>query len=194
MAEIFKESLEGVRVIKRSFYVDERGYFEEMYRKSLYRELGIETDFVQDNHSFSIKGVIRGMHFQSYPGQAKLITVTVGSIYDVFVDIRPNSSSFGKYGARILKAEENEQLFIPSGYAHGFAVLSDEAHVFYKVSSGYNPETEHTFRYDDPKIGIEWPISQPILSEKDRNAKFLNEVIRESLDSRCCRTTWHSSH
>jgi len=118
------------------------------------------------------------MHFQSEPGQAKLISVIIGTIYDVFVDIRPESPTFGKWGAREIDAEKHEQIFIPVGFAHGFAVLSESAHVLYKVSSVFNPETEKTFCFDDPFVGIEWPFEHPLLSEKDRNALSFAEVVR----------------
>ncbi len=184
MTEIVEEILEGVKLINRSFHADERGFFVEGYRRPLYREFGIEDDFVQDNHSFSKKGVVRGMHFQSSPGQAKLIFVALGTIYDVFVDIRKESKNFGKWGARVLDSSKGQQLYLPAGFAHGFAVLSESAHVLYKVSSVFNPKTERTFRFDDPEVGIEWPISEPILSEKDRGALTLKEVLCESVDSR----------
>lgn len=114
------------------------------------------------------------MHFQSTPGQAKLVTVITGKIYDVFVDIRPESENFGKWGA--VELDQSNQLLVPVGFAHGFAVLSESAHVLYKVSNFYNPETEKSFRYDDPRIGIKWPIEKPILSERDRNAPGFKEA------------------
>lgn len=156
---------------------DERGFFAELYHKPRYSEMGIPSDFVQDNHSCSVKGTVRGMHFQSKPGQGKLITVIAGAIYDVFVDIRSDSETFGKWGSCILDANEHEQLFIPVGFAHGFAVLSDSAHVIYKVSALFNPSTEKSFRFDDPEVGIEWPIDHPILSERDRLAPSLRESL-----------------
>jgi dTDP-4-dehydrorhamnose 3,5-epimerase len=177
MVALIEEKLEEVKWVRLKAFVDERGSFQELYRSSLYKELGIDVDFVQDNHSISKKGTIRGMHFQSSPGQAKLVSVLEGTIFDVYVDIRKNSPAFGKWGGRILEAKEGDQLFIPVGFAHGFAVLSDTAHVVYKVSAEYNAEKECTFRYDDPAVGIEWPVSAPILSEKDRGAKTLDEVV-----------------
>lgn len=170
--------LPGIKHIQLKAFFDERGFFSEIYRQPLYEESGITARFVQDNHSFSKGGVIRGMHFQSTPGQAKLISVISGTIYDVFVDIRPNSPTFGKWAAVELDAKRNEQLFIPAGFAHGFGVLSDSAHVLYKVSSLYHPDTEKSFRFDDPAVGIAWPIERPILSEKDRLAPNFNEVVK----------------
>jgi len=164
-----------VKVIQKKRFSDERGFFLETYRRPLYEEVGILDTFVQDNHSFSKEGTIRGMHFQSTPGQGKLISVIHGRIYDVFVDIRPGSPSFGKWGSYILDADNFEQLYIPVGFAHGFAALSD-VHLLYKVSSLFDPEAEMTFRFDDETLGIDWPISNPILSEKDRLAPSFEEV------------------
>ncbi len=177
MATALPLEISDVLHIQLKTFVDERGSFMEMYRKPLYEELGISCSFVQDNYSFSKKGTIRGMHFQSDPGQAKLISVISGTIYDVYVDIRPASSTFGRWGAKELDSSQPEQLFIPEGFAHGFAVLSDTAHVLYKVSTIFNPEMEKTFRFDDPTVGIEWPVDTPILSKRDQNAPSFQEVI-----------------
>lgn len=177
MIEVTEETLAGVKYISLTTFADERGFFSESYRKPLYQEKGIDASFVQDNHSFSKKGTIRGMHFQTVPGQAKLVSVLVGVIYDVFVDIRPHSPTFGKWGARELDAQKGEQLYIPVGFAHGFAVLSDGAHVLYKVSSVYNSETEKTFRFDDPDVGIKWPVDNPIISERDKTAPLFKELF-----------------
>lgn len=176
MIEIIELALPGVKKIKLRDFSDSRGFFQETYRKPVYVKNGILCDFVQDNHSFSEKGTLRGMHYQSQPGQAKLVTPIVGTIYDVFVDIRPASPTFGKWSAATLSSENHEQIFIPAGYAHGFAVLSESAHVCYKVSTVFDPATECTFRYDDPAIGIEWPFDHPILSEKDALAPTLGEL------------------
>jgi len=170
-------ALPEVKKIQLKSFGDERGFFVEMYRKPLYEEKGITTSFVQDNHSFSVQGTVRGMHFQTGKGQAKLVTVLLGEICDVFVDIRPDSPTFRQWGSYVLSAEKHEQLFIPEGFAHGFAVLSETAHICYKVSTVYDPETEKGFRFDDPSIGIEWPVENPVLSEKDRAAPLLDEVI-----------------
>lgn len=169
-----KLQLSGVQLIQLKNFIDSRGSFRECYKKPLYVERGITCDFVQDNHSFSKKGVIRGMHFQ--PGQAKLLTVISGKILDVYVDVRPDSPTFGKWEAVVLDAEKSEQLFIPDGYAHGFAVLSESAHLFYKVSALYDPASEMTLCYNDPEVGIQWPFEKPILSEKDRHAPTLEQL------------------
>lgn len=165
--------LEEIKPIQLKTFSDERGFFTEIHRHK-------DLVFVQDNLSFSKQGVIRGMHFQSTPGQAKLITVISGAIYDVFVDIRPNSETFGKWEGVELKS--GQQLLIPVGFAHGFAAL-DDAHLLYKMSSFYHPETEKGFRYDDPAVGIQWPFEDPILSERDRNASSFKEVVNVGLDS-----------
>ncbi len=178
MIGIVDQKISDVKLIRRKVFSDERGFFSETYRKFLYEEEGIAVDFVQDNHSCSVKGTIRGMHFQGSPGQAKLITVVVGKIYDVFVDIREDSPTFGQWGSCILDASESEQLFIPIGFAHGFAALSDVSHVLYKVSSVFDPNEEKTFRYDDPEVGISWPFENPILSERDQNASSLKEILQ----------------
>ncbi len=168
--------LQGLILIKPKVFRDHRGFFLETFQQSLYEKLGISGSFAQDNHSYSQKGCIRGMHFQSSPGQAKLIRVAVGKIYDVAVDIRPSSPTYGQWEAVILDDELHHQLFIPVGFAHGFCVLSQEAHVLYKVSTPYNPQYEKGFRWDDPMVNIKWPFDYPIVSERDQDAPFLHEI------------------
>jgi dTDP-4-dehydrorhamnose 3,5-epimerase len=169
--------LNGLIFIEPTLFKDPRGFFLETYRSNHYRNLGIECTFVQDNHSYSAKGTLRGMHFQSDPGQAKLIRCAQGAIYDVAVDIRPASPTFGQWEGVILDSEKHCQLFLPVGFAHGFCVLSEGAHVMYKVSSNYDPKTEMGFRFDDPDIGINWPIDEPILSERDKNSPRFKEMV-----------------
>lgn len=152
-------------------FADDRGFFSETFRQSW-----SEYQFVQDNHSFSKQGVVRGMHFQRSPGQVKWVTVLTGVIFDVVVDIRKESSTFGQWAGVYLDADKGDQLLIPVGFAHGFCVTSQEAHVLYKVSAYYDPQEEKTFRYDDPDINILWPIENPILSERDESAPLLREV------------------
>lgn len=159
-----------VKKIPLKKFFDERGYFEEVYRDQ-------GEGFVQINHSFSKKGVIRGLHFQKGEGQAKLITLLSGEIYDVFVDIRPYSKTFGKWGAYTLMSEKNEQLFIPKGFAHGFAALTENVHLIYQVDTFFNPALEGVIAYNDPAIGIQWPIDNPLLSEKDLKAPTLGQVF-----------------
>jgi dTDP-4-dehydrorhamnose 3,5-epimerase len=168
--------LKGVKLIQPRVFTDSRGFFFESYHEPRYEEFGIKCRFVQDNHSYSKQGTIRGMHFQKHPGQDKLIRVVHGKIFDVFVDIRPESPTYCHWEGVYLDAEEHRQLFIPIGFAHGFCVVSHEAHVLYKVSSVYNPETECGFRWDDPTVGINWPISGPCISERDSSAKFLKDL------------------
>lgn len=174
--EIKDLNLQGAKLISPQVFRDGRGYFLESHQASKYRELEIMDEFVQDNHSCSSKGVVRGMHFQSEPGQAKLVRVASGQIFDVIVDIRPNSPTFGKWVGNLLDGEKHQQLYIPVGFAHGFCVLSDEAHVLYKTSTIYNSETEKGFRFDDPEIGIEWPVKDPIVSERDQKCPYFYEL------------------
>ncbi|MES2122478.1 MAG: dTDP-4-dehydrorhamnose 3,5-epimerase [Chlamydiota bacterium] len=176
--EVVDYFLSEVKHLRPRIFADGRGFFRETYRKPLYESLGIFCDFVQDNHSYSQKGTIRGMHFQRFPGQAKLITVMSGRIFDVFVDIRKESATFGKWEGVYLDAERGDQVFIPAGYAHGFCVVSEDAHVCYKVSAVYDPLEERCFRYDDPFVGIEWPTAHPLLSERDKLSPSLEEALR----------------
>ena len=177
--EATKLSLEGLLLIKPTVFHDNRGFFLETFQQSIYEKLGIQCPFVQDNHSYSQKGCIRGMHFQSTPGQAKLIRVAVGKIFDVAVDIRPHSPTFGKWEGVILDDQLHEQLYIPVGFAHGFCVLSDEAHVLYKVSHPYIAECEKGFRFDDPFVNIQWPVAHPMISQRDKLAPLLNDILQE---------------
>ncbi len=176
--EIKDLSLPGVKFIRPKIFHDDRGFFRETFRRPLYHQVGIDCDFVQDNHSFSKKGTIRGMHFQRTPGQAKLVTVMEGKIFDVFVDIRPDSPTFGQWDGVYLDSSLGEQIFVPVGYAHGFCVVSEHAHVCYKVSNIYDPKEERSFRFDDPLVGIHWPLDTPLISDRDRNSPLLKEAIR----------------
>lgn len=174
--QVIDLGLEGLKLIKPKVFKDERGYFLESFKQSLYEQMGINEHFQQDNHSYSKKDCIRGMHFQSYPGQAKLVRVGVGKIFDVVVDMRKLSSTYGQWEGVILDDQEHAQLYVPVGFAHGFCVLSDEAHVFYKVSNPYDPKTEKGFRWDDPDINIKWPTKSPLVSERDKTAPFFKEL------------------
>lgn len=168
--------LKGLLLIKPKVFRDSRGFFLETFQQSSYEKAGIQCSFVQDNHSFSQKGCIRGMHFQSIPGQAKLIRVGVGKIFDVAVDIRPDSPTYGQWEGVILDDQSHHQLFIPVGFAHGFCVISPEAHVLYKVSTPYDPKHEKGFRWDDPTIKIDWPVDNPLISERDQQAPFFEQL------------------
>lgn len=169
--------LEGVKLVYPQVFRDKRGFFLEIFNKSQYEEAGIKIDFPQDNLSYSKYGTIRGMHFQTDPGQAKLVKVIKGRIYDVFVDIRKNSKTFGNWRGIYLSEDEHQQLFIPVGFAHGFCCVSDDAYVMYKVSSQYDPYAEKVFRYDDKEVGIKWPVVNPILSDRDLSAPFFSDVF-----------------
>ncbi len=171
-------SLEGLKKIRPKIFFDDRGFFRETFRKNLYQNLGIIDDFVQDNHSFSKRGTIRGMHFQRFPGQAKLVTVMEGEIFDVVVDMRKTSSTFGQWEGIYLNAASGDQLYVPVGFAHGFCAMSEQVHVCYKVSTVYDPEQECSFRFDDPDVGIVWPIEHPVLSERDRLCPLFKEAIQ----------------
>lgn len=175
---IVELSLKGIKLILPRIFKDDRGFFLESYHLETYMKEGIDLAFVQDNHSFSKKGTIRGMHFQRSPGQAKLVRVIEGEIFDVVVDIRPDSQTFGKWEGVYLDGKSCKQLFIPVGFAHGFCVVSQSAHVLYKVSSNYNPDEEKGFRFDDSEIGIEWPESNPVLSTRDQESPFFSELFK----------------
>ena len=165
--KITKTHLLGCIVIEPKVFRDARGFFLETYQKEKYQEIGITEDFVQDNRSRSAKGVLRGLHFQTNQPQGKLVSVTSGAVYDVAVDLRPESATFGSYFGLVLSAELNNQLYIPPGFAHGFCVLSDSADFLYKCTQYYNPESESGIQWNDPTLRINWPISNPFVSEKD---------------------------
>ncbi len=164
--------LTGPLFLAPAVYGDERGFFLESYRRSALAELGVEDQFVQDNHSRSRERVVRGMHFQ--PGQAKLVRCVRGAILDVIVDIRRGSPQFGEWEAFRLDDAEHRQLYVPNGFAHGFCVLSEVADVTYKVSTYYDPEAESGFSYADPDVAIEWPDAERLIgSDRDRDAPTL---------------------
>lgn len=161
--------LTGPLLLAPTVHGDERGFFLEAYRRDVLAELGIDVDFVQDNHSRSRRGIVRGMHFQ--PGQAKLVRCVRGAIFDVLVDIRRGSPQFGQWEGVVLDDLEHRMLFCPDGFAHGFCVLSDVADVTYKVSTYYDPGAESGFAFDDPQVAIEWPAEIDLIaSERDRTA------------------------
>ena len=158
---------------------DDRGFFFETYRRNEYADLGIDAEFVQDNHSRSVRGTIRALHFQLTPGQAKLIRVARGSIYDVAVDLRRDSPTYGQFEAFELTDENARQIFIPVGFAHGFCVTSEQADVAYKVSSYYDQQTERGIAWDDPDIEIPWPAAEALVSDRDRTNPRLAEIASE---------------
>jgi len=175
-----KTNIEGLIIVKPDVFEDSRGYFYESYNKKKYAELGIDTQFFQDNISKSVRGTIRGLHYQAPPfAQAKLCSVIVGKVLDVAVDIRFGSPTFGKYFACELSEENKFQLWIPVGFAHGFSVLSDVAIFSYKCSEVYNKEFERSILYNDPQIKIDWKVENPIVSDKDLKATPFNKIEKD---------------
>jgi dTDP-4-dehydrorhamnose 3,5-epimerase len=169
--------LEGPILIEPEVHGDERGFFVETYRRNVFAELGIGEEFVQDNHSRSRRGVLRGMHFQS--GMAKVVRCASGAIIDVVVDIRRGSPSFASWESVELSDVDGLQLYVPEGFAHGFCVTSEVADVTYKCTAYYDPAAEGGFRYDDPEVGIDWPELELQVSERDRTAPLLRDLAGE---------------
>lgn len=169
--------IEGVTLIEPDVHRDERGFFLETYHQARYHEAGLGAVFVQDNHSKSAHGTLRGMHMQVERAQTKLVRTIAGRIWDVAVDVRTNSSTFGCYVGAELSAENQKQLYIPTGMLHGFVVLSEEAEVEYKCSDFYDPSSEVSVLWNDPEVAIEWPIETPTLSGKDAKALPLSSVM-----------------
>ena len=168
----------GSWLLTPKVHTDSRGQFVESFQKGVFAEqTGLSIDFIQDNEVVSHQGVVRGLHLQKDPhGQAKLIRVVQGNIYDVAVDLRANSSTYGEWFGVELSADNQTQLFLPKGFAHGYSVLSERAIVQYKVDSAYNPQAESGIRYNDPDLGIDWQVDNPILSEKDQKLSFLKDL------------------
>lgn len=166
--------IDDLVLIEPEVHGDDRGFLVEAYREDDLRELGVNASFVQDNHSRSRGPVLRGIHYQS--GQAKLIRCPRGRVWDVAVDLRPDSPTYKRWEGCELDGERHLQLFVPDGFGHGFCLLSDEADVLYRLSSYYDPALEGGIAWDDPEIGIEWPIANPLLSDRDRNAPRLAEI------------------
>ena len=170
--KIIKTSIPDVLIIEPKVFADDRGFFFESFNKTLWQKAtGVKDDFVQDNHSRSIKNVLRGLHYQIRQPQGKLVRIIVGEVFDVAVDLRKSSSTFGQWTGVNLSAENKRQLWIPKGFAHGFLVLSDVAEVLYKATDYYAPEHERSIIWNDPDIGIKWPLrNKPLLSKKDNLA------------------------
>jgi dTDP-4-dehydrorhamnose 3,5-epimerase len=168
--------LEGLVLVEPDVFADSRGFFMETFRANLHAELGIDVPFVQDNHSRSQKGAIRAFHFQLQPGQAKLVRCARGAVHDVAIDLRRDSPTYRQWEAFELTDQNHHQLFVPVGFAHGFCVTSEVADFVYKVSSYYDPDTERGIAYDDPDIGVEWPVDKPLISERDRSNPPLAEI------------------
>lgn len=181
MIRIEHAPLGGIKVLHTKVFRDHRGHFRELWHASRYESAGIDREFVQDNVSVSVRDVIRGLHYQYPRGQGKLVSVLQGEIWDVAVDVRRGSPSFGEWYGVNLSAANGEQLYIPEGFAHGFAVLSKQAVVAYKCTDFHHPESERTILWNDPEIGIQWPVAGPVLSEKDLKGDLLREVAEAEL-------------
>ncbi len=186
MPESLPTKLDGVVLVEPQVHGDERGFMVESFSRDAWAALGVDTPFVQHNHSRSAKGTLRGIHFQTEPGQAKLVRCARGSILDVAVDLRRGSLTYGQWEAHVLDDVKHRQLFVPVGFGHGFAVLSDVADVTYLVSSLYDPATEAGIAWDDPGVGVEWQVTDPLLSERDKTAPHLAEIA-DSLPFRSAR-------
>lgn len=181
-----KTKLEGVTLCVPEVFRDARGFFMETYHAARYIEGGVRAVFVQDNCSRSSKGVLRGLHYQLHKPQAKLVSCLRGEIFDVAVDIRRGSPTFGQWAGAVLSEENSHQLFIPGGFAHGFCVLSEVAEISYKCSEFYDPRDDRGLRWNDPELGIAWPLAAPVLSGKDAAQPFLKDVAEAQLPVYVC--------
>lgn len=178
---ITRFEIEGLLLIEPKVFGDARGFFVESWNERRYREAGIAGAFVQDNLSFSRGGTLRGLHFQNPAAQGKLVYVLQGEVFDVAVDIRRSSPTFGRWHGVTLSGENKRQFFVPPGFAHGFAVVSETALFAYKCTEFYAPQNEATIAWNDPDIGIQWPMVNPVLSEKDQRGQRLKDVPPEKL-------------
>jgi len=169
--------ISDVILVETKSFPDERGFFLESFKESAFHANGINARFIQDNLTHSIKGVLRGLHYQKAPkAQAKLVTALRGEIFDVVVDIRKGSPTYGKWIGETLSEQNHKLLYIPEGFAHGFCVLSEEADIFYKVNQEYSPEDDRGFIWNDPEIDVKWPIEKPIVSKKDQKLPILKNA------------------
>ena len=177
--KIIDTKIPDVKLLEPQVFGDERGFFMETFRDEWFKENVANRTFVQENHSKSVKGVLRGLHYQTENTQGKLVRVVSGAVFDVAVDMRESSPTFGQWVGEILSAENKRQLWIPEGFAHGFYVLTDEAEFTYKCTDYYNPKAEHSLIWNDETVGIEWPLEgEPSLSAKDLSGKVLSEAIK----------------
>ena len=175
--QIVNTALESVKILEPKVFGDERGFFLESWNRAAFERAGLPGEFVQDNHSRSAQGVLRGLHYQLHRPQGKLVRVTSGAVFDVAVDLRRDSAQFGHWTGVLISAENRRQLWVPPGFAHGFLVLSESADFQYKCTEYYAPEHERSLAWDDPALGIEWPLAEsgpPQLSAKDQNADSLS--------------------
>lgn len=180
--KVQKTKLPGVLLIEPAVFGDQRGYFKESWNRKVFAEQGLDLDFVQDNLSFSRRGILRGLHFQNPDPQGKLVQALLGEVFDVAVDIRKGSPTFGQWFGALLSAENHLQMYVPEGFAHGFCVLSETALFAYKCTDAYNPKAEYSLRYDDPDIGIDWPLDEPpTVSAKDEEAWLLRDFPEDAL-------------
>ncbi len=178
----FKDTpLQGVKIIQLRLFKDDRGFFMETYKKSDFENAGINEEFIQDNHSFSSKGVLRGIHFQSEPhAQGKLVQVIKGTVWDVAVDLIPGSSTYGKWYSIELTEENGTMFYIPPGFGHAFLTLEENTHFLYKCTAEYNPQSDGGVRWNDPELAIAWPLekgAEPIVSDKDQILPFFKDLI-----------------
>lgn len=174
--QVISTGLDGVVIVEPRVFEDARGFFMETYNSRAFEEAGLPSRFVQDNHSRSVRGVLRGLHFQYPTWQGKLVRAIRGEIFDVAVDIRPGSPDRGRWFGAVLSEDNRRQLYVPEGFAHGFCVLSETAEICYKCTALYAPAEDAGVAWDDPDIGIEWPVDSPILSDKDRAAPRLRDL------------------
>ena len=179
--QVFPQAIPEVKLVVPQVFGDSRGFFQETFKAEAYRDAGIEADFVQDNWSRSVRGTLRGLHYQLPNPQDKLVWVVRGEIYDVAVDVRSGSPTFGKWVSAILSDANHHQFFIPAGFAHGFCVLSDEADFMYKCSRYYSPRDERGVLWSDPTLGIPWPVENPILSKRDGLQRPLFQMAADEL-------------
>lgn len=169
--QVLQTSIPDVKLIEPQIFGDERGFFMESWNREVFGKHGLPTDFVQDNHSRSRQGILRGLHYQIRNPQGKLVRVVQGEVFDVAVDLRRNSATFGRWVGVVLSEENHRQLWVPPGFAHGFYVLSAQADFLYKCTAPYTPDAERTLRWDDPQVGVDWPLVEgrsPLLSKKDQ--------------------------
>jgi len=177
--EVIETTISDVKLLKPKVFGDERGFFMESYNQKTLKDLcGLDVDFVQDNHSRSTKNVLRGLHYQMEQAQGKLVRVVSGEVFDVAVDLRQSSATFGQWEGTVLSGQNHHQFYVPPGFAHGFVVLSETADFLYKTTDYYAPQHEKCIRWDDPEIGIEWPIDgEPSLSEKDKAGVSFQQAV-----------------
>lgn len=179
---VIKTKIKDLLIIEPKVFGDERGYFYESFQAERYEAAGINATFVQDNRSRSTKGVLRGLHFQKHKQQGKLVTVTEGQVFDVAVDLRPHSVTFGQYESTLLTDVNKRQFYIPPGFAHGFCVISDTADFQYKCTDYYDPNDESGLLWNDPSLAIQWPLDEPLLSDKDKAQPTFIEIKNKLLN------------